>query len=147
MKSQNTETYKEFITKVELVNIANVLGRYRRVGDCTDLKNTKEFGIETARASFNPPYIISGENLVVPAGYRVEVKVQNKLIAEFEYHYEVCFKVIDADVVTKALGDNDITEFFVGYQMDKLIWSNLRCNLSEACSRMGITRIVLPLLR
>ncbi len=147
MKSLNREAYKKFIAEVELVSIANVLGQYRRVGDCADLKTANEYGIETARASFKPSYVISGENLVVPAGYRIEVKVESRPLAEFEYHYEICYIARDISVVTEALEDNDIAEFFVGYQMDKLIWSYLRCNISETCSRMGITRIALPLLR
>ncbi len=147
MKSLNTEAYKKFIEEVELKRITNVLGRYRRTGDFSESKKKTELTVETARASFDPPYIHSENNLAIPVGYRIEVKLEDDLLAEFEYHYEVVFVVDDNTVVENALEDTDLVEFLTGYQMDKLIWSYLRSNLSETCSRMGIRQIVLPLLR
>jgi hypothetical protein len=147
MNRQQSGQYKKLLKAIELVNISNIRGEYSRIAQDCEMKPNVLRTIQTSRASFQPPFIVSGGVLVVPVAYRVEASSDNKPMARFEYQYEVRFSIREEGLVTSILMDEIILGFFTGYQMDKLVWSYLRCNLSETCTRMGINRIVLPLLR
>ena len=111
------------------------------------LRLKKKFKIEISRASFKPEYILNGKTLIVPVAFHLEIKSDEEGIATLEFQYEVFFSVKEVKDFKDVIKDNDILEFFIGYQMDKFVWSYLRCHFSEACVRMGISKVILPMMQ
>lgn len=142
------ESYDELIKLLELRNIVVNKCDYHRSMQLRDSNMLNSFGINMERGQFEPEF--DEESLIVPVAYKLLVfnsEYKDQIILQFEVIYEVHFTSVDIDRVKEIFTNNDIREFFLGYQMDKFAWSYLRNSFSHACTATGLRVLTLPMLQ
>lgn len=145
MKGKTTSKYEELLDAISIENIFYTNGNFQRLVSPKIASGVDKRSIKIERATFDPLYSLDKNMLGVPVGYRVSIFQDTELLAKFEYQYEVLFSVKASKVVSNALDDENTLKRFVHYQMYKFVWSYLRCAVDDACSKLGMKRITLPL--
>jgi len=138
--------YEAFISNMKLIDIFVFHSECTRACAISDARAIKEFNLNISRASHDPAYSLEGSSLAIPLSFRIEILSSEKEIASLEYHFEALFSVSDLKAFHRSIEDDEVSRFFLGPQMDKFVWSYLRCLISSTCSNMGIARVVLPMM-
>jgi hypothetical protein len=148
MKKQfNDIAYSSFLQSIELVDILVVKCQYSRGAGFYDKQRSSRLKLDISRAAFQPSHVLVDSRLTVPVAFRIVAKTKDKVMASFEYQYEIVFNVKNVDIFSEIIKDKGIEKFFTNYQADKFVWSALRCSLSDASLSLGINKIVLPMIR
>ncbi|RKZ02976.1 hypothetical protein DRQ21_07100 [Candidatus Fermentibacteria bacterium] len=137
--------YRKMLEGIQLVNVVCSRANYTREASCSEIRDYKKKGFEILRAAFEPGYNIQDDVLEVPVAYKITIKGGKRSLAIFEFQYEVVFSIRDRNVLDSGLEDKEIRDFFIGYQMEKFVWSFLRSALADACSKLGIENVILPM--
>jgi len=145
MRQELASTYKKLLHGLQLRNIVCSKSSYARQVSCSRILNKGEKDIGIFRASFQPEYYITEDCLRIPVGYKLDIKANEEIFASFEFVYEVEFGIADMKIVESTLENQEIRSFFLGYQMEKFVWSYLRSAFSDACSRLGVHTMALPM--
>lgn len=87
------------------------------------------------------------QTLEVYRTFTVAVEQGGAQLLRFRVRYLLLFSVANRDVVSRALEDEVILEFFLKQQIARLVWPFLREDFHLACSKLGIRPITLKLLR
>ncbi len=90
---------------------------------------------------------LEGQKLEVYRTFTVIVEQGKAQKLRFQAQYLLLFSVANRDIVSRALEDEVILEFFLKRQIVRLVWPFLREDFHLACSKLGIHPITLKLLR
>lgn len=130
---------------IQLISVVCSRANYIREASCSEIRNYKKKSYEILRAAFEPGYDIQDTILGAPVAYKITIKGEERTLAIFEFQYEVIFRIKDRDLLDKGLEEKEICDFFIGHQMEKFVWSFLRGAFADACSKLGIESLILPM--
>lgn len=139
----NQKNYQELIGLVELCGVVVVQMSFSRGKDYG--QNIPAVKIEVSRGIAEPE--IAGDSVCLPVGYRIRVGKGKLNVFKMQVVFHLSFRTLNATRLVELLNNNELKEFFTGYQADKIAWSYLRCHFSQACSSIGMKPLTLPLLR